>query len=322
MSAKIVKQFNNFIEDFFKTELCSECLDNIKVNWNDGEIQKQLQTFIKQSIKKGVSKEKRKVNKKSPKKSKTAYIYFCMDEREKIKTQMENGEIRNIESKKIINELAGRWKEFKKNHDISKYEKLAEQDKERYNNEKEIYESESHSTCEEVEITKPKPSKKKDAKKVQEVKKPTTAYVFFCREQKPVLLENNPELTKNEILKELSTMWKQLKEEKNTSKYDKMANKDKERYNKQVNNESTTKKKTAYNYYCVDERKNIKEKNPELKASDITKELSIRWKSCKDNNPDIYQHYVEMAESSDKVHLKKIIDESDREVVVDSDNDE
>lgn len=78
-------------------------------------------------------------NKSNVKKNMSAYMYYCKDERENIKKEKNL----KLDNKEIISELANRWKVFKKSENkkdkqrMENYNKMALEDKERYNKEKE-----------------------------------------------------------------------------------------------------------------------------------------------------------------------------------------
>ena len=89
-----------------------------------------------------------------------------------------------------------------------------------------------------------KPKTKKSIKKKQKtnVKKPLTAFNFFCKEKGAELRKKNPSLIGHDFWAALSIEWKKLNvNEKN--KYVKFAEKDKKRYQKESNKENKNKKK-------------------------------------------------------------------------------
>lgn len=60
--------------------------------------------------------------------------------------------------------------------------------------------------------------------------------------------------------------------------------------------ETTPKRgKSAYLFFCNDERANVMEIQPNLKGKEITTELAIRWNYLKENNPEKLQKYESMA---------------------------
>jgi hypothetical protein len=135
------------------------------------------------------------------KKNKSAYLYFCEDERIKIKQD------NNIDSKKIMSELAIRWKLLKeKDTDRLKYyENLAIQDKNRYLNEKK------------EGVIPTETIKKKEEKKKEETPKKVNGYIVFCKKNRQNFKKSNPELGPKEITKKLAESWKELSEDEKES---------------------------------------------------------------------------------------------------------
>jgi hypothetical protein len=126
----------------------------------------------------------------SPKGRKSAYIYFCSAMRAQVKEDL--GE----EGKSLImTELGKRWKELKedeqRSEELAEYTKMAEDDKVRYQDEKEIISDEKTSpkkskTDKKQRLAKPAESEDEstnDDKKSEEAKtspKKKTGYAYFC----------------------------------------------------------------------------------------------------------------------------------------------
>jgi hypothetical protein len=115
---------------------------------------------------------------KGPKRSKSAYLYFCEDKREEIIKEMpENSKVTEITKK-----LGERWRIEVENKNIAKYEKLAKEDKDRYFEEKKKL---GEST--ECELTGFKKFESEESKKSEYSK-----------------------LSQSEVKKKISTKWKSL----------------------------------------------------------------------------------------------------------------
>ena len=98
-------------------------------------------------------------------------------------------------------------------------------------------------------------------------------------------------------------MWNELKTSGDISKYEKLAAKDRKRYEKEkgvaptktkktrtkktehVQND-TGRKKTGYQIFCAQKRPELKQENPKFDAKDITKELSRLWRSLSDEEKE------------------------------------
>jgi len=156
------------------------------------------------------------------KKNKSAYMFFCINERENLKT--ENLQLNN---KEIVRELAERWKKLKDENpgDVSKYEALAAQDKTRYEQDKSNYvDKEDHD--------EDGGTKKKKKQSSSDIKKNKSAYMFFCINERENIKTEKLTLSNKEIISEMAQRWAKLKVENpdEVSKYEALAAQDKTRY--------------------------------------------------------------------------------------------
>jgi HMG (high mobility group) box len=173
-------------------------------------------------------------NKNGLKKNKSSYMFFCIEERDNIKKDKPE-----LNNKELVVELGHRWTDIKEHHPdrLNKFQKMADEDKERYIKEKgNLKEVSLETTDLENESKKVKKTKKKD--KVHKVDKVETSeptpmpltneskktkingYLNFCKKMRETVKKNNPDMTlaKN-IQKELAKLWKELSEsEKETYK--------------------------------------------------------------------------------------------------------
>ena len=154
--------------------------------------------------------KKAKVEKTGPKKNKSSYMFFCVDEREKIKQERAD-----LNNKEIVVELGARWKTLKESvGDRLKYfEKLAAEDKERYSREKK--DTTVESAKDEVKKTKKTKKQSEDTEDVKpdgQKKTKVNGYINFCKENREIVKKNNPNILPKEITKELSVLWKNLSE--------------------------------------------------------------------------------------------------------------
>jgi hypothetical protein len=78
-----------------------------------------------------------------------------------------------------------------------------------------------------------KPKKVKKVKDPNAPKRNLTSYFCFLREQRPLVVNDNPDLAAKDVVKELAKMWKELDEEEK-NKYVKLAAIDKKRYEKDM----------------------------------------------------------------------------------------
>ena len=172
------------INEFFIAFLENHGDEEILSNWK--EESKGLNKIIK--------KKEKKANKKSSglSKNKSAYIYFCLEERASITKK--NPE---LSSKEITKILAKNWGELKENDDDDRMTELKEKalkDKERYTKEKSDSDNE----------------KSDEPKK----KKKMSVYILFCKEERATIKEEFPDYNSKEIISELGRRWTELKETK------------------------------------------------------------------------------------------------------------
>jgi len=204
-----------------------EDVENVSELWMDDDVQKQVKSmFTSKRASSG-----RKSDPDAPKKGKSAYLFFCSEHREEVKASLgsEGG------VKQITSELARRWnllKESKKSSDaklVEKYKKMAEDDKQRYMDEKAQY------TPPEDDGEEEKPKRRGGKKQPKEgPKKGKSAYLYFCQMHRETVKQENPEMKSPQITTELARLWNELKsDESRKDEYDSFvaqAEEDKQRY--------------------------------------------------------------------------------------------
>jgi hypothetical protein len=135
-----------------------------------------------------------KPKKPRAKKALTSYIFFCQKNREIIKNDNPK-----LSPKDITKKLGNMWKSLS-DKEKEPYIKLSEQDKKRYNEEKESLHDED-----DVIENKTKSSKKSSSK--------NSGFILFCRKERENIKNNNPGMSPKEITKELNNTWKNMSEE-------------------------------------------------------------------------------------------------------------
>jgi hypothetical protein len=184
-----------------------------------------------------LSSQKKKKDPNAPKRGKSAYMFFCQEYRAKVKEEMDDPKPTDVTS-----ELGRRWNELKtdkkKKKELEKFEKMAAEDKERYQEEMAEYvpsEGDEEGDEEEEKPKKkavPKKGAVKGAAKVSSAKvssakvssakvssakassaKKPSAYTCFVKTQRPEMKEANPEMSGAEITKQLAKAWKEMDEE-------------------------------------------------------------------------------------------------------------
>lgn len=166
-----------------------------------------------------VAARKKRAKKGAPKKARSAYLYFTMERRPELQGQ--NSEMAFGELTRLV---ADEWKGLS-DAGKKKFEKLAEADKKRYDEEMSGY---TPPTDEELDAELEGSKKRKRSGP----KRPRTAYVYFTIDQRPNVQADNPDLKFGEITKLLAEEWKGLSES-DRGKYDEQASADKERYQRE-----------------------------------------------------------------------------------------
>lgn len=153
----------------------------------------------------------------APKRSSSAFLFFLNDNRARIKAQNPEasfGEVAKIGS--------AEWKVVKPVVK-SKYEKIAEQDKARYEREMSTY------------VPSPEDKKEKRKKKDPNApKKASSAYLFYVNAKMAKARKDHPDYTMPQIISHIAPGWKALSE-KEKKPYQDMAAKDKQRYLNELN---------------------------------------------------------------------------------------
>tara|TARA_Y100000389_G_C17422004_1_gene497279 strand:+ start:707 stop:1606 length:900 start_codon:yes stop_codon:yes gene_type:complete len=171
----------------------------------------------KYAIVKGSNKDPNK-----PKRPFTHYIFYCNENRKKIKKEMPK-----LNHKEIVKELGNRWKEIKNDSDktlFNKYLELSEKDKKRYSIEMKKYLQNDVTKEEEVENTEEEVEKTEEVvEKTEEVvEQKFTAYQLYCNDNRTKFKEQYPLLKPKQITRELAKSWKSL-DKKVKKKYKKLA---------------------------------------------------------------------------------------------------
>eukprot|EP01123_Difflugia_compressa_P010408 TRINITY_DN379_c0_g1_i8.p1 TRINITY_DN379_c0_g1~~TRINITY_DN379_c0_g1_i8.p1 ORF type:complete len:221 (-),score=64.06 TRINITY_DN379_c0_g1_i8:257-919(-) len=188
--------------------------------------------------KKKATKKKKKKDPNAPKKPATAYMFYSKEQRLVLQEKHKGIKFGDL-SKKI----SASWKELT-DEDKKPYVKQHEEDKDRYNNEMENYQepsasessSDSDQSSEEEEKKKKKPAKKKQKKEKDpdQPKPKTNAYMYFQKDQREIIKKENPGLKSvPEIAKKIGAIWRSMSEDEKKPYVD-QAEKDKERYDREM----------------------------------------------------------------------------------------
>jgi hypothetical protein len=239
------QKMNEYVQAFLLEHGSEELLEK----WNDQENQEEFSKLIPKVSKTKTTKTVKDPNK--PKRGKSSYLFFCADNRSKVKAEL--GE--DAKATEVTAALGVKWNELKNStkasdkKKVQKYEAEAQEDKERYEAEISQYDPPSDEEIMNAKKSKKLPAEKKTTekkttekktsekktsekktseKKTSEKKtseKKTSGYSLFCKEHRAEVKEDNPEMSAQEITKILAGMWKDLEEDEQAEWKTKAANK-------------------------------------------------------------------------------------------------
>lgn len=234
----------------------------LKQRWKGDDCQTQLKSILTKS--KTVVKDEN-----IPKRAKSPYLYFCEDNRDKIREELGD----KTKATDITKELGVRWQKLQKCTKASskkllkKYKKVAEEDAERYKKEKDEYLTVKNAD------KGPKRSK--------------SAYLYFCQENRQQVLETLPENTKvTEITKELGAKWREAVAAGKTSKYEKLAAEDKERYFREKSEKNPG--FNGFEKFESEQREILLNEETELSEVDLKKQIVLKWKELTEEDKEKY----------------------------------
>ena len=193
-------------------------------------------------------KKKKKTSEKdpnAPKRGRSAYILFCAAKREEAKESLGD----DAKGKEVMARLGQMWTELKEDEsrasELAKYEKAATDDKARYEEEKIEYTGLFGALEPQAKSKKPKKGKKVE-----------TVSSDDEEAQEPQAKSKKP---------------------KKGKKVETVSSDDEEAQEPVKKTKSSPKKMTGYIYYCSYYREEFKTNNPEMKKSEVNKELTRQW---------------------------------------------
>lgn len=240
---------------------------------------------------------------KKPKRSNcTAYAIYCDKNR---------GKYKDLKSTEIMAKLGPDWRKFDKSTKkadkelMEEYKQEAKENVAKFNEEVKQYNKEvdKYNKTSDNKISK---IKVKDENKPKAAR---SAYNFFAAEHRDKVKEENPEMDGKEITAEVAAQWKKIKETKAVTKYNKLAEEDKKRFNKET--KAYEKKVKSDEDDSDDDSEVESDKQSECKGdSDDESENEDDKQSDKDDDDDADK---DEKEGDDKDEKQKSEDESDDE---------
>lgn len=229
------------MEGFLKQHGTEELVET----WNSDEISvafeaaleemKEALTTQLKPAKAKTTRAKKLKDPKAPKAAKSSYMWYFIENQ---------GEYRaahpDLKSPEISKALGAQWKSLTE-EEKEPYVKKAAEDKARFQAESADYtpspgfQAKLEAAASAPAGTKSGSAKKKTKRDPNAPKTPRSGYLFFCNEKRASVKEANPDMTPNEVMKQLGVLWKELKSEggEDLAKYTAMATEDKARYEKE-----------------------------------------------------------------------------------------
>jgi hypothetical protein len=146
-------------------------------------------------------------------------------------------------------------------------------------------------------------------------KRGKSSYIFFCVDKRQEIIDANPEMPAKEIIQQLGNMWRSLST-KDKQKYVDQSNKDRQRYENEMSTyvppenlgvsvkktkDGPKRGRTAYIFFCTEQRPVLKEEDPDLNTKEITSRLGAKWKSLSEDDKS---PYIKLAEEDKKRYEK------------------
>lgn len=162
---------------------------------------------------------KRKKHPDAPRGVMGAYMFFCKENRQTVIDDHPG-----IAAKMILSELGKRWRNVE-DDEKKRFQQMAEEDKARFDREKEVFLQTHESLFNEI-----KKKKKRKRKDPNAPKKARTAYILYVNEHRPEAVSSLPDDAKpTMIMSKVAEMWRNC-DAVTKDKYAKMAEREKEDY--------------------------------------------------------------------------------------------
>jgi len=194
--SKSINKLTTMLSEVLSSTLQQNDIESVMEAWNE---RKSDVSKLFDGVSSGRVKRRKDPN--APKKWKTGYILFCVDQRDKLKS--ENG---TLSATEITSRLGAQWKNLSEK-EKAKYEVLSNKDKVRYENDMSSYNPPESTSGEQ----KGRRSRVKGERTGP--KRPLSSYMYFCQDQRDAIKTANPTMNGKEITSELGRVWKSLSDE-------------------------------------------------------------------------------------------------------------
>ena len=161
---------------------------------------------------------------------------------------------------------------------------------------------------------------KKNNIKIKDPDKPKrgkSGFLFYCDTKRPIIKQENPELTVKEIVSKLGTEWQLLKTSNSDeiNKYEEMSSKDRNRYKQEMKNyipilnrkteyKKNSEKKPSkrrskrndedimYENFTKMKKPRVKKSHPEFDSNDIIEYIKSKWDNLADEKKIKYKKKI------------------------------
>lgn len=201
-----------------------------------------------------------KKKREGPKKPLSSYMFYCIDQRSKVKEDSPD-----LDSKEITRELGRLWNEMSEK-EKSFYVEKADADKKRYENEKNISAPDSKES--EPFFSSSKEKKKKESSD---------------EDKTPISSKKTKQESKSDSEKESLSAKKKKKSSNSKSDKDIQIPEEKPENeveeNDEENSESDSEEQdSGFTNFCIKMRKKVREKHPDIPIEEVTKRLKAKWR--------------------------------------------
>ena len=190
-----IENINKFVLDFIEINKNNENIDEL---WTSNKNQQLLLKTLKKNNVKIKDPEK-------PKRGKSAFLFFCEENRKKIKKKYPEMSV-----KEIVSKLGMDWQTLKDSNseEINRYEQMSIKDRNRYKNEMRTY---IPILNRKINIKKSikKPSKRRSKRTYDEI-----MFDNFLKNKKTRAKKSHPELDSKGIIEYIKSKWEKLPNEK------------------------------------------------------------------------------------------------------------
>eukprot|EP00744_Colponema_vietnamica_P000996 GILI01001710.1.p1 GENE.GILI01001710.1~~GILI01001710.1.p1 ORF type:complete len:268 (+),score=92.14 GILI01001710.1:138-941(+) len=176
-----------------------------------------------------------------------------------------------------------------------------------------------------MEMPKEKKTRRRRARRAPGApKRPLSAYMIFGKEMRPRIIEEHPDFSVTDVMKEIGRRWAELNQEEKCP-FEEKASEDKQRYEAELSSYTgplkvPPKQKfkdpdrpkrglSAYMVFAKEIRPFVVAENPDLTTPDIMKQIGLRWANLTEEEKEPYK----IRSAEDKLRFKREQAEYDRQ---------